>query len=181
MTTKKVSSGTSKRAPAKKAAVKRATKGAAKTAAPPAAVARSAPKPAAKTTATKSAAKKSAVKKVAAKKLAGKATSARAKSRAALRVVESNEEDALVSSSGTSLVIVESPAKAKTIGKYLGRGYTVRATVGHVRDLPAKKLGIDIEHGFAPRLCHHRGQGRHSQRPQANRQGRQRNLHRHRP
>jgi DNA topoisomerase-1 len=45
---------------------------------------------------------------------------------------------------------VESPAKAKTIGKYLGRGYTVRATVGHVRDLPAKKLGIDIEHGFAP-------------------------------
>jgi DNA topoisomerase-1 len=51
---------------------------------------------------------------------------------------------------GTSLVIVESPAKAKTIGKYLGRGYTVRATVGHVRDLPAKKLGIDIDKGFEP-------------------------------
>ncbi len=52
--------------------------------------------------------------------------------------------------SGKSLVIVESPAKAKTIGKYLGSGYTVKATVGHVRDLPAKKLGIDIDKGFEP-------------------------------
>ena len=50
----------------------------------------------------------------------------------------------------TSLVIVESPAKARTIGKYLGRGYRVKATVGHVRDLPEKKLGIDIEKGFRP-------------------------------
>jgi DNA topoisomerase-1 len=48
------------------------------------------------------------------------------------------------------LVIVESPAKAKTIGKYLGRGYTVRASVGHVRDLPKKGLGVDVEHGFRP-------------------------------
>src|SRR5438876_8276687 len=52
---------------------------------------------------------------------------------------------------GTStLVVVESPAKAKTIGKYLGRGYRVRATIGHVRDLPEKKIGIDIENGFEP-------------------------------
>src|SRR3954453_6660885 len=51
-----------------------------------------------------------------------------------------------------SLVIVESPAKAKTIGKYLGRGYRVRATVGHIMDLPEKKLGIDIEGGFQPEL-----------------------------
>ncbi|HEX6534773.1 MAG TPA: type I DNA topoisomerase [Gemmatimonadaceae bacterium] len=51
---------------------------------------------------------------------------------------------------GKSLVIVESPAKAKTISKYLGPDYRVRATVGHVRDLPAKGLGIDIEHGFRP-------------------------------
>src|ERR687894_1009514 len=50
----------------------------------------------------------------------------------------------------TSLVIVESPAKARTIGKYLGRGYRVKATVGHVRDLPEKKLGIDVERGFEP-------------------------------
>ena len=51
-----------------------------------------------------------------------------------------------------SLVIVESPAKAKTIGKYLGRGFRVRATVGHIMDLPEKKLGIDIEGGFEPEL-----------------------------
>src|SRR5262249_3808764 len=49
------------------------------------------------------------------------------------------------------LVIVESPAKAKTIGKYLGPDFRVRATVGHVRDLPEKGLGIDIENGFAPK------------------------------
>jgi DNA topoisomerase-1 len=51
---------------------------------------------------------------------------------------------------GGSLVIVESPTKAKTIGKYLGRGYTVKATVGHVRDLPPRKLGVDVENGFTP-------------------------------
>src|SRR5439155_9192069 len=49
-----------------------------------------------------------------------------------------------------ALVIVESPTKAKTIGKYLGPGYTVKATVGHVRDLPKRKLGVDVEHGFTP-------------------------------
>ncbi len=55
-------------------------------------------------------------------------------------------------SGSTSLVIVESPAKAKTIGKYLGRGYRVKATVGHIMDLPEKKLGIDVENGFEPDL-----------------------------
>ena len=50
-----------------------------------------------------------------------------------------------------ALVIVESPTKAKTIGKYLGHGYTVKATVGHVRDLPKRELGVDVEHGFAPK------------------------------
>jgi DNA topoisomerase-1 len=51
----------------------------------------------------------------------------------------------------TKLLIVESPAKAKTIGKYLGDGYTVVASVGHVRDLPkSNKKAIDIEHGFKP-------------------------------
>ena len=51
---------------------------------------------------------------------------------------------------GTRLVIVESPAKAKTITKYLGPGYAVRASMGHVRDLPDRGIGIDIEHDFAP-------------------------------
>ena len=48
------------------------------------------------------------------------------------------------------LVIVESPAKAKTIGKYLGREYEVKASMGHLRDLPKSKLGVDIEHDFEP-------------------------------
>ena len=49
------------------------------------------------------------------------------------------------------LVIVESPAKAKTMGKYLGRGYKVTASMGHVRDLPASTLGIDVENGYTPK------------------------------
>src|SRR5438309_8703514 len=52
---------------------------------------------------------------------------------------------------GGALVIVESPTKAKTIGKYLGRGYTVKATVGHLRDLPKRELGVDVENGFTPK------------------------------
>ena len=50
----------------------------------------------------------------------------------------------------TDLVIVESPAKAKTIGRYLGDGYIVKASMGHVRDLPKSKIGVDIESGFVP-------------------------------
>jgi DNA topoisomerase-1 len=49
-----------------------------------------------------------------------------------------------------ALVVVESPAKAKTINKYLGKNYTVIASMGHVRDLPKSKLGVDIEEGFEP-------------------------------
>ena len=53
-------------------------------------------------------------------------------------------------SKGISLVIVESPAKAKTINKYLGSGFDVKASMGHVRDLPSKGLNVDIENDFAP-------------------------------
>jgi DNA topoisomerase-1 len=49
------------------------------------------------------------------------------------------------------LVIVESPAKAKTLGKILGRGYSLKASLGHVRDLPKGQMGVDIENGFSPR------------------------------
>ena len=51
---------------------------------------------------------------------------------------------------GGTLVVVESPAKAKTIKKYLGRSYEVLASVGHIMDLPKSKLGVDVEHGFEP-------------------------------
>ena len=49
-----------------------------------------------------------------------------------------------------SLVIVESPTKAKTIGKYLGKDYVVKASLGHVKDLPKKDLSVDVEKGFEP-------------------------------
>ena len=49
-----------------------------------------------------------------------------------------------------NLVIVESPAKAKTINKYLGKDYLVKASIGHIKDLPSKGLGVDVEHDFAP-------------------------------
>ena len=51
---------------------------------------------------------------------------------------------------GSTLVVVESPAKAKTIKKYLGSGYVVKASVGHVMDLPKSKIGVDVENGFQP-------------------------------
>jgi DNA topoisomerase-1 len=49
------------------------------------------------------------------------------------------------------LVIVESPAKSKTLGKILGKGYSIRASLGHVRDLPKGQMGVDVKNGFAPR------------------------------
>src|ERR1044072_9419547 len=49
-----------------------------------------------------------------------------------------------------NLVIVESPAKAKTINKYLGKDYLVKASIGHIKDLPSKGLGVDVEHNFEP-------------------------------
>jgi len=57
------------------------------------------------------------------------------------------------------LVIVESPAKAKTINKYLGKSYTVIASMGHMRDLPKSQLGIDMENGYEPRYITIRGKG----------------------
>lgn len=58
-----------------------------------------------------------------------------------------------------SLVIVESPAKVKTIKKYLGSGYEVTASNGHVRDLPKSTMGIDVEHNFEPKYITIRGKG----------------------
>lgn len=59
-----------------------------------------------------------------------------------------------------SLIIVESPAKARTISKYLGRGYRVLASVGHVKDLPTSKLGVDIDHDFTPQYVTIKGKAK---------------------
>ena len=58
---------------------------------------------------------------------------------------------------GKKLVVVESPAKAKTIGKILGSGYVVKSSVGHIRDLPERTLGVDVENGFAPKYVFSKG------------------------
>ena len=114
-----------------------------------------------KTTSKRPTAKKSAEPTGTVAKAATKVASKRAAKTAAKRpaakagarkraIVE--EEYPPAPAGTTSLVIVESPAKAKTIGKYLGRGYRVKATVGHIMDLPEKKLGIDVDNGFEPEL-----------------------------
>src|ERR1041385_6074497 len=95
---------------------------------------------------TKKRAPKSAAAKRASKTPRGK------KGKAAVEYEDGEESTGAPAREGGTLVIVESPAKAKTIGKYLGRGYRVRATVGHIMDLPEKKLGIDVDNGFEPEL-----------------------------
>lgn len=57
------------------------------------------------------------------------------------------------------LVIVESPAKVKTIKKFLGSNYEVMASQGHVRDLPKSQMGVDVEHDFEPKYITIRGKG----------------------
>src|SRR6476620_7204957 len=99
---------------------------------------------------------------MATKKAAGKKTRAAAKKKAVTEATARRggrktaayvpEDEEPMIPGGSALVIVESPAKAKTIGKYLGRGYRVQATVGHIMDLPEKKLGIDVDNGFEPDL-----------------------------
>src|SRR5688500_8965610 len=105
-----------------------------------------------KAPARKTAARKTAAKKSAGKRAAG--STARGRSRKAGSAASEDADDGNgaepAPAGGRALVIVESPAKAKTIGKYLGRAYQVKATVGHVRDLPEKKLGIDVDRGFEP-------------------------------
>ncbi|HHY70834.1 MAG TPA: type I DNA topoisomerase [Thermoanaerobacterales bacterium] len=58
-----------------------------------------------------------------------------------------------------SLIIVESPAKAKTLSKYLGKNYKIEASMGHIKDLPKSQLGIDVESGFTPKYITIRGKG----------------------
>jgi DNA topoisomerase-1 len=120
-------------------------------------------------TETKAKAKKGKAKKAPAKAKAkkGKAKKAPAKAKAKKAKAKADDDDAEDEDDedekaprrplrakkrkpGSALVVVESPAKARTIGKYLGSGYTVKASVGHVRDLPKSKTGVDVENGFEP-------------------------------
>lgn len=104
------------------------------------------------------AAKKPAAKKPAAKKTtAARSTAAGKKSTTGSRTTtararssSSGAERETGFGSGKSLVIVESPAKAKTLQKYLGKDFRIEASVGHVKDLPTSKIGVDVEHGFEP-------------------------------
>ena len=75
-----------------------------------------------------------------------------------------------------ALVIVESPAKAKTINKYLGKQYVVKASLGHIKDLPKKDLAVDVDHGFEPRYEVIEGKKKLIAELKANRQKGGRNL-----
>src|SRR5882762_9263479 len=79
-----------------------------------------------------------------------KTTPKKAPSKANGRKAKGSASDVAATVFRNTLVVVESPAKAKTIKKYLGSGYTVKASVGHVMDLPKSKMGVDIENGFEP-------------------------------
>src|SRR5438067_1298154 len=83
-----------------------------------------------------------------AKKPASKSASAPTNSRNSRATADN--KSAPVTRGNSNLVIVESPAKARTIKKYLGRNFYVEASMGHVRDLPKSTLGVDTERGFAP-------------------------------
>ena len=91
------------------------------------------------------AAVKSTVKSTAKGKTSGKANGKPAASRKT-----ATRKTATLNAAGKSLVIVESPAKARTVGQILGRKYVVTASQGHVRDLPKGKMGVDLEHDFEP-------------------------------
>ena len=115
-------------------------------------------KAAAKATAVKTSAETTTrVKKTAARKSATKKKTAAKKTGAAgaATAVRTRRKEG-----ETALVIVESPAKAKTIKKYLGAGVTVQASIGHVKDLPKSKIGVDIENDFEPEYVVIRGKNK---------------------
>ncbi|MET0405005.1 MAG: type I DNA topoisomerase, partial [Cystobacter sp.] len=94
------------------------------------------------------------------KKVSARKTAAKKSKKGALATVEADAEDTEAEADEAQaprrgkgphyLVVVESPAKAKTIKKYLGSSYTVKASVGHILDLPKSKMGVDLEHDFEP-------------------------------
>ncbi len=97
--------------------------------------------------------RRTATKKRAAKKSSARKTAAKqpTKKKATKKRTAKKKSAKRATKAGGSLVIVESPTKARTIGRYLGRGYSVKATVGHIRDLPKRQLGVDVDNGFEPK------------------------------
>ncbi|CAI8039996.1 DNA topoisomerase 1 [Geodia barretti] len=91
-----------------------------------------------------------AVKSTAKGKTSGKANGKPAASRKTATRKTATRKTATLNAAGKSLVIVESPPKARTVGQILGRKYVVTASQGHVRDLPKGKMGVDLEHDFEP-------------------------------
>jgi DNA topoisomerase-1 len=79
-----------------------------------------------------------------------KPKSASRSQRASGRSKSRRKRSASAPTNGRALVVVESPAKAKTINRYLGDDYVVKASMGHIRDLPKKDIGVDVDHGFEP-------------------------------
>ena len=81
-------------------------------------------------------------------------------SKTVLKSTEKKSTSGTSKKTGKSLLIVESPAKAKTIKKYLGSSFIVQASVGHIKDLPKSKLGVDLEHEFLPEYVIIRGKSK---------------------
>ncbi len=114
-----------------------------------------------KTTARKAAARKTAGKRTTRKKPATKAPGKKTARRKTAGAARSGAGKAGAGSmSGKALVIVESPAKAQTINRFLGPSYTVKASMGHVRDLPKTKLGVDVDKNFEPLYVQIRGKSK---------------------
>ncbi len=86
-------------------------------------------------------------------------TKRRTKAKAKTGAVSRSRSKPGARATGKKLLIVESPAKARTMSRYLGDGYVVKASVGHIRDLPKRDLGVDIEAGFQPHYVTIRGKG----------------------
>ena len=143
-----------KKTTAKKAAAKKTT---AKTAAKKTTTKTAAAKTAADGETAKTAAKTVAKKTTAAGKTAAKAAAKKTAVKAAAAKPAVKETKA--AQPKTKLIIVESPAKARTIGKYLGRGYHVEASQGHVCDLPRSQMGVDPDHDFEMKYITIRGRG----------------------